>query len=121
MPDLAARAATGEVVRVEDDIFIRRDGRELPVAYTAAPFATDDGIEGCVVVFEDITERKAAAQLVERDLEKLAWVERIQDALAEDRFVLYAQPIIDLQTGDVVQRELLLRMRGGPAQSPRRS
>ena len=101
----------GEVVRVADDIFIRRDGRELPVAYTAAPFATDDGIEGCVVVFEDITDRKAAARAVERDLEKLAWVDRIQAALAEDRFVLYAQPIIDLHSEVVVQCELLLRMR----------
>ena len=101
----------GEVVRVADDIFIRRDGRELPVAYTAAPFATDDGSEGCVVVFEDITDRKAAARVVERDLEKLAWVDRIQAALAEDRFVLYAQPIIDLHTEAVVQCELLLRMR----------
>jgi PAS domain S-box-containing protein len=101
----------GEVVRIEDDIFICRDGSELPVSYTAAPFATEDGIEGCVVVFEDITERKAAALRVERDLEKLAWVDRIQTAMTEDRFVLYAQPIIDLGTGAIAQRELLLRMR----------
>jgi PAS domain S-box-containing protein len=109
-PMLRARR-DGEVVRVEDDIFIRRDGSHLPVAYTASPFATADGVEGCVVLFEDITEQKAAAQLVEHDLEKLAWLERIQEALATDRFVLYGQPIIDLRTGDVVQQELLIRMR----------
>jgi PAS domain S-box-containing protein len=103
----------GVVVRVADDIFTRKDGSRLPVAYTASPFATDDGIEGCVVVFEDITERKLAAQLVERDLDKLAWMERIQEALTEERFVLYGQPIVDLRTGDVVQHELLIRMRGG--------
>lgn len=39
----------GRAIRVEDDIFIRRDGSELPVAYTATPFATEDGVEGCVV------------------------------------------------------------------------
>jgi len=115
-PILRARR-DGEVVRVEDDIFIRRDGSELPVAYTAAPFATDDGIEGCVVVFEDITERNAAAQRVERDLEKLAWVDRIQSALSEKRFVLHAQPIIDLRTGEVAQSELLLRMRAADSAS----
>lgn len=109
-PILRARR-DGEMVRVEDDRFICRDGSELPVAYTAAPFSTDDGIEGCVVVFEDITERKTAAQRVERDLEKLASLERVQQALAENRFVVHAQPIIDLHTGQVVQRELLLRMR----------
>jgi PAS domain S-box-containing protein len=100
----------GRTVRVEDDIFIRSDGSEMPVAYTAAPFATDDGVEGCVVVFEDITERKAAAKTVERDLEKLGCVDRIQAALSEEGFVLHAQPIIDLHTGAVVQSELLLRM-----------
>jgi PAS domain S-box-containing protein len=108
---IARAGRDGEVVRVADDIFICRDGRELPVAYTAAPFATADGIEGCVVVFEDITERKAAARAVERDVEKLAWVNRIQTALNEERFVLLAQPILDLRTGDVIQCELLLRMR----------
>jgi PAS domain S-box-containing protein len=101
----------GRTVRVEDDIFIRRDGSELPVAYTAAPFATDDGVEGCVIVFKDITGRKAAAATVKRDLEKLGWVDRIQAALSEERFVLHAQPIIDLRTGNVVQCELLMRMR----------
>jgi PAS domain S-box-containing protein len=109
-PILRARR-DGEVVRVEDDIFIRRDGSELAVAYTASPFSTDDGIEGCVVVFEDITERKAATQRVEHDLEKLAWLERIQKAMTEKRFVLHAQPIVDLHSNQLVQREMLLRMR----------
>jgi diguanylate cyclase (GGDEF)-like protein len=40
----------------------------------------------------------------------LGWVQRIRDALAEDRFVLYAQPIVDLRTGRSSHRELLVRM-----------
>lgn len=32
----------GVAVHIEDDEFIRRDGSLLPVAYTAAPFVTDD-------------------------------------------------------------------------------
>jgi PAS domain S-box-containing protein len=101
----------GVTVRIENDVFICRDGRALPVAYTAAPFVTDDGVEGCVVVFEDITERKARQESMQSDVNTLSWIGRIQDALAEDRFMLYAQPIIDLSSGEVVQRELLLRMR----------
>ena len=116
-PILHARR-DGELVRIVDDVFIRRDGTALPVAYTAAPFATEDGVEGCVVVFEDITDRKAEALRVGRDLEKLAWVDRIQAALDEDRFVLHAQPIIDLRTGAVVQSELLLRMRSAQEAEP---
>ena len=94
-------------VRVEDDAFTCRDGRSLPVAYTAAPFVTDDGIDGCAVVFEDITERKQRQASMERDVETLSWIGRIQDALAEDRFELFAQPIVDLRSGEIVQRELL--------------
>jgi diguanylate cyclase (GGDEF)-like protein len=40
----------------------------------------------------------------------LAWVGRIQEALREDRFVLYAQPLIDLHSGQIAHHELLLRM-----------
>jgi diguanylate cyclase (GGDEF)-like protein/PAS domain S-box-containing protein len=40
----------------------------------------------------------------------LTWVQRIRAALAENRFVLHAQPIIDLATGETTQEELLIRM-----------
>jgi diguanylate cyclase (GGDEF)-like protein len=43
--------------------------------------------------------------------ERDTWIDRIRDALNEDRFVLYAQPIVELATGAIVQEELLLRMR----------
>ena len=96
---------------VDDDLFFRRDGRPLPVSYTATPLETEDGVEGCVVVFAEISERKAYEEDLQREADKLSWIGRIQDALAEDRFVLYAQPIVDLGTHAVVQTELLLRMR----------
>ncbi len=38
------------------------------------------------------------------------WVERIQDALEHDRFVLHVQPILDLRIGRVNRYETLLRM-----------
>jgi diguanylate cyclase (GGDEF)-like protein/PAS domain S-box-containing protein len=40
----------------------------------------------------------------------LTWVQRIRTALAEDRFALDRQPIIDLRTGQVTRHELLIRM-----------
>jgi PAS domain S-box-containing protein len=99
------------LVRVEEDLFICRDGHSLPVAFTAAPFVTDDGVGGCAVVFEDITERQQRQASMERDVETLSWIRRIQDALAEDRFELFSQPIVELSSGAVVQQELLIRMR----------
>jgi len=81
------------------------------VAYTSSPFEASDDVEGCVVVFDDISQRKETEDRLQREADKLAWIARIQEALAEDRFMLYAQPIIDLGSGDVVQSELLLRLR----------
>src|SRR5918997_5597802 len=43
---------------------------------------------------------------------RISWADLIRDALAEDRFVLHAQPIVDLASGEATQYELLLRMRG---------
>jgi|GEM_PF-885962 len=98
-------------IRAEDEIFMRRDGTELPTSYTAAPLVTSEGLEGCVIVFTDATERQAEQRELRRKLEALSWAGRVQDALREERFVLYAQPILDLRTDEVVQHELLLRMR----------
>lgn len=49
---------TGEIIEYERDIFTRRDGTAFPVSYTAAPIHADGRIEGLVVAFRDITERR---------------------------------------------------------------
>jgi diguanylate cyclase (GGDEF)-like protein/PAS domain S-box-containing protein len=41
---------------------------------------------------------------------RLEWVERIRDALDEDRLVLHAQPVVETATGITTQHELLVRM-----------
>lgn len=38
------------------------------------------------------------------------WIKRIQEALAEERFVGYFQPIFDIKTGEIVKYECLVRM-----------
>jgi diguanylate cyclase (GGDEF)-like protein/PAS domain S-box-containing protein len=56
-------------------------------------------------VFADEEQREARMRA------RVSWVERIQSALENDAFVLYAQPIVDLRTHLVTRHELLLRMR----------
>jgi PAS domain S-box-containing protein len=56
-----ASARHGQAVRVQNDMFIHQDGHQIPVGYTASPFRTDHGAEGCVVVFVDITHRSPRA------------------------------------------------------------
>jgi diguanylate cyclase (GGDEF)-like protein/PAS domain S-box-containing protein len=41
---------------------------------------------------------------------RMHWVDRIRDALEDERLVLHAQPILDLRTGEIAQHELLVRM-----------
>jgi PAS domain S-box-containing protein len=100
---------SGGTLNIEQDTFVRKDGTLLPVAYSASPLQTDH-ISGAVIVFADTSEQAAERLRVERELEKLSWVGRIRDALDQDRFVLYAQPILDLKTNLIVQHELLIRM-----------
>jgi PAS domain S-box-containing protein len=107
-----AALRTGTTVRVEDDTFNRRDGRLLAVSYSASPITIDNQIQGIAVVFADISARRAGAQRHKQELERLTWIGRIRDALDEDRLMLYAQPIIDVQSRAVVAHELLLRMVG---------
>jgi diguanylate cyclase (GGDEF)-like protein len=40
---------------------------------------------------------------------RIGWQHRIREALEHDRFVLHAQPILDIRTGAVSQYELLIR------------
>ena len=53
--------ATGEVVRVEADSFVRRDGSFVPVAYSSAPVMVN-GERGAVVVFHDLTDQRRAEE-----------------------------------------------------------
>jgi PAS domain S-box-containing protein len=108
---LAVARREGRTVRADDEVFLRKDGIGLPVEITSAPFETEDGVRGSVVVFSDITERKAAECRLRHRVESQSWVTRIREALADDRLVLHAQPIVDLATGETVQHELLIRMR----------
>ena len=42
-----------------------------------------------------------------------AWPRRIAEALRRDLFALYAQPIVDVESGDTLRHELFLRMADG--------
>jgi PAS domain S-box-containing protein len=99
---------TGAPLAVGDDVFVRRGGELLPVAYSSSPL--HGGAAGAVVVFRDITESKAEELRMACELEAFTWVGRIRDALEQERFVLYAQPILELSSGAVTQHELLIRM-----------
>jgi PAS domain S-box-containing protein len=108
--------AAGRSVRVEKDAFTRRDGSILPVSYSAAPLLSGERLRGSVVVFRDTTAETAMEQRAQRELDSLAWVGRIRDAIDDGRLVLYSQPIVPLSPGFERAEELLLRMVGADGQ-----
>jgi PAS domain S-box-containing protein len=101
----------GKTFRVKEDAYTRKDGSIFPVSISAAPLHGDGGtnISGAVVVFRDTTDETAEKARMQRELDALAWVGRVREALDEDRFVLYSQPIVPL-AGAKASEELLIRM-----------
>jgi diguanylate cyclase (GGDEF)-like protein/PAS domain S-box-containing protein len=79
---------------------------EVMVNADLAMYAAKTSGRDRVVVYTPTEARKA------REVAKLTWSQRIQDALDRDRFVLHLQPILELATGQIKHGELLLRMKG---------
>ncbi|KAA1374791.1 EAL domain-containing protein [Aeromicrobium fastidiosum] len=102
-------AGTG-VIRIADDVFRRRDGMGLPVSYTTTPLETSGATHGSVVVFMDASHVLLEQERLQKERASAAWIDRVQETLDESRLLLYAQPIVELSTMDVVQQELLLRI-----------
>ncbi|MGH2897058.1 MAG: putative bifunctional diguanylate cyclase/phosphodiesterase, partial [Solirubrobacteraceae bacterium] len=88
--------------------FVRSDlnGEELLIEADLAMYeAKEAGRDRYTVVSAD-------SQRPERIRQRVSSLDRIRAALDDESFVLHAQPIRDLRTGDIGQHELLLRMRG---------
>lgn len=114
----ASRLGSGAPTAIDPDhpveaTIVRSDDTEVPIEYVATPMVgkNDHQASGWVVVFRDISERRHRETKVAQQVEQAMWLGRIRDALDTDGFVLYAQPIMDIPSGEVVQHELLVRMR----------
>jgi PAS domain S-box-containing protein len=57
----------GKVHQVADEVFWRKDGTCFPVEYTSTPIMDNNRLVGAVVVFRDATERKYAAEEIEKN------------------------------------------------------
>jgi len=93
----------------QEEETIVRDGRERVFLITRFPLLDEDGvIHGVCAASTDITERRVEER---SKRERLECSELIYSALAEDRFVLYGQPVLHLGSMKPAKSELLIRMR----------
>lgn len=72
-------------------------------------------VEADLAMYDAKERGRAGSALSRRDRTgrrgtRLDWASRIRSALAEDRFILHTQPILDLETGAVAGHEVLVRM-----------
>jgi PAS domain S-box-containing protein len=57
-------------VRVDDEVFWRRDGSSFPVEYSSYPVVEDGVVTGTIVTFVDITGRKRAEEALRKSEER---------------------------------------------------
>jgi diguanylate cyclase (GGDEF)-like protein/PAS domain S-box-containing protein len=81
-------------------------GEEKMVEADIAMYDAKEAGRDRVRVYDSTQDRQVRMQ------SRLAWADRIKDALEEDRFVLHAQPIVALCQDPVPRHELLIRMLG---------
>jgi nitrogen-specific signal transduction histidine kinase/ActR/RegA family two-component response regulator len=60
------KTMTDGIVRVSQDVFWKKSGESFPVDYSCSPIYENNQIAGCVVMFQDITERKRLEKRVEQ-------------------------------------------------------
>jgi hypothetical protein len=105
------RALKGEVARGVD-MLVQTGHGDVLLSTTANPVYSDEDIQiGAVAVFADVTEQRAREAEMREELRAVGLAVDIEEAIAVGDLVLYAQPIIDLATGQTVLEELLLRVR----------
>ena len=72
----------GKVHREDTEVFWHSDGTAIPVEYTSTPIRENGDLIGAVVVFRDISERRALEQQREQDFHEIS---RLKEQLELER------------------------------------
>jgi diguanylate cyclase (GGDEF)-like protein/PAS domain S-box-containing protein len=118
MSDIDMDAARQRVLELLD-LVRRREGSSVITASAGIAMVADvDGVEAPDLLIAADTAlyeaknggRDRLAVFTGENRETLQWVSRVRAAIENEELVLYAQPLVDLKTGNVFAEELLVRM-----------
>ncbi|HWX53423.1 MAG TPA: response regulator [Verrucomicrobiae bacterium] len=74
---------TGKAVKVESDVFTRRDGTLLPVSYTCSPVIAGGKVAGAVLAFRDTNERNVREERI-RQTQRVETIGQLAGGIAHD-------------------------------------
>jgi two-component system cell cycle sensor histidine kinase/response regulator CckA len=70
--------ATGETIRTNEDFFVHKDGRLIPISCSVAPIKSDSTIAGAVMVVRDLTQQKLDEAVVRENEEALQQAQKLE-------------------------------------------
>jgi len=89
----------GKVHREQDEVFWHTNGEPVPVEYTSTPIVRDGELDGAVVVFHDISARKAIEK--EREL-AFTEIRQLKEQLELERDYLRDELDVTIHFGEIV-------------------
>lgn len=96
----------GEVHRVDDEVFWRSNGQPVPVEYTSTPILKDGEPDGAVIVFRDISERKA---LEGRQQAAFDEIKQLKEQLEQERDYLRDEVNVAMHYGEIIGESQALK------------
>ncbi|MBV1881100.1 MAG: sigma 54-interacting transcriptional regulator [Pseudomonadales bacterium] len=99
--DCPIYAATqdGEIHRVDTEVFWHINGSPVPVEYTSTPIWKDGELDGAVIVFRNISQRKQMEQLRS---EAYAEICDLKEQLEQERDYLRDEINVSVNFGDII-------------------
>lgn len=94
-----AATKDGEVHRVDSEVFWHLNGTPIPVEYTSTPIWRDGELDGAVIVFRDISQRKQMERL--RD-EAYAEISHLKEQLEQERDYLRDEINVSISFGEII-------------------
>jgi len=89
----------GVSIRVHEELFLRKDGSTFPVTYSISPMVVDGQIEGAVVTFIDIVERKRVEDELRRVAADMAEADRLRTEFLATLAHELRNPLAPLRNG----------------------
>ena len=96
----------GEVHRVDHEVFWHTNGSAVPVEYTSTPIRRDGNLDGAVVVFRDISERKQIERQREEAYEQ---IKCLKEQLEQERDYLRDEINVTVNFGEMIGESQALK------------